>query len=79
MNKNVNDFLADAEAAVPRISPQAARQRVADRDRTVILYCAAGGRSPLAGLTLKTMGYESVFNLGLFQDWIDSGGATAIA
>jgi rhodanese-related sulfurtransferase len=46
-----------------------------DRDRTVILYCASGGRSALAGKVLKDMGYEKVFNLGGFKDWADSGGA----
>jgi rhodanese-related sulfurtransferase len=45
-----------------------------DRSRTVILYCASGGRSALAGKVLKDMGYEKVFNLGGFKDWTDSGG-----
>lgn len=45
------------------------------RDRTVILYCAAGGRSALAGMALQALGYSSVFNLGALQSWIDSGGA----
>jgi len=46
-----------------------------DRSRTVIVYCASGGRSALAGKVLKDMGYEKVFNLGGFKDWADSGGA----
>jgi rhodanese-related sulfurtransferase len=46
-----------------------------ERSRTVILYCASGGRSALAGKALKDMGYEKVFNLGGFRDWADSGGA----
>jgi rhodanese-related sulfurtransferase len=45
------------------------------RDKTVILYCASGGRSALSGKTLKDMGYDQVFNLGAFKDWVDSGGA----
>jgi rhodanese-related sulfurtransferase len=44
------------------------------RDRIVIFYCAFGARSALAGMTLKEMGYASVFNLGSFHDWVDSGG-----
>ena len=123
MNKGVKELLAAAEAAIPRISPEAARQQVAEhgalivdvreaeelvqsgkvrgalhvsrgllefradpdspmhepqlrRDRTVILYCAAGGRSALAGMALKALGYPSVFNLGSLQDWVDSGGDT---
>lgn len=45
------------------------------KDRTVILYCASGGRSALAGKTMKDMGYAKVFNLGAFKDWAESGGA----
>jgi rhodanese-related sulfurtransferase len=45
------------------------------RDKTVILYCASGGRSALAGKALKDMGYTQVFNLGAFKDWTESGGA----
>jgi rhodanese-related sulfurtransferase len=46
-----------------------------NRDKTVILYCASGGRSALAGKTLKEMGYTDVRNLGGFKGWVDSGGA----
>ena len=45
------------------------------RDKTVILYCASGGRSALSGKTLKDMGYGDVYNLGAFKDWVESGGA----
>ena len=44
-------------------------------DKTVLVYCASGGRSALAGKTLKDLGYERVYNLGAFKDWADSGGA----
>lgn len=37
--------------------------------KTVILYCASGGRSALAGKVLKDMGYEKVYNVGGFKDW----------
>ena len=43
-------------------------------EKTLITYCASGGRSALAGKTLKEMGYSKVFNLGKFQDWKDGGG-----
>lgn len=46
------------------------------KDRTVIVYCASGGRSALAGKVLKDMGYDQVYNLGAFKDWAESGGAT---
>jgi rhodanese-related sulfurtransferase len=45
------------------------------RDKTVILYCASGGRSALSGKVLKDMGYSNVYNVGGFKDWADSGGA----
>lgn len=45
------------------------------KDKTVILYCASGGRAALAGKVLKDMGYAQVYNIGGFKDWADSGGA----
>jgi rhodanese-related sulfurtransferase len=45
-----------------------------DRDRTVILYCASGGRSALAGKALQDLGYRDVRNLGAFKDWAEGGG-----
>ncbi len=46
-----------------------------DPSRTVILYCASGGRSALAGKALKDLGYSDVRNLGSFKDWAEGGGA----
>ena len=43
------------------------------KDRTVILYCASGGRSALAGKTLKDFGYQNVFNAGAFKDLVSAG------
>jgi rhodanese-related sulfurtransferase len=40
-----------------------------DKEKTVILYCASGGRSALAGKVLKDMGYAKVYNVGGFKDW----------
>ena len=45
------------------------------KDKTIILYCASGGRSVLAGKVLKDMGYERVYNVGAFKDWAEAGGA----
>jgi rhodanese-related sulfurtransferase len=45
------------------------------RDKTVIVYCAAGGRAALSGQALKEMGYGEVYNLGGFNDWAEAGGA----
>ena len=46
-----------------------------DKSKTVILYCASGGRSALSGKVLKEMGYREVYNLGAFKDWAEGGGA----
>ncbi len=45
-----------------------------DRAKTIVTYCASGGRSALAGKTLKDMGYTDVRNLGGFKDWVEAGG-----
>ena len=45
------------------------------KDKTLILYCASGGRSALSGKVLKDMGYDQVYNLGAFKEWAESGGA----
>ena len=120
MAPNVKEMLADANAAVPRISPAELRERMrrgdvllvdvrdsaeledsgkirgalhvtrgmvefrADpespyhnpefrKDRPVVLYCASGGRSALAGKTLKDFGYQQVFNAGAFRDLVEAG------
>lgn len=43
--------------------------------KTIILYCASGGRSALSGKVLKELGFKDVRNLGAFKDWMESGGA----
>jgi rhodanese-related sulfurtransferase len=43
------------------------------KDRPVILYCASGGRSALAGKSLKDLGYERVHNLGGFKEAAEAG------
>jgi rhodanese-related sulfurtransferase len=119
--KTVQAMLAEAEAAVPRISPEEAkgllgrtdvlfldvreptevaasgkvrgalavprglvefradpaspmRDAAFDRAKTIVAYCASGGRSALVGKTLKDMGYANVRNLGGFKGWLDAGG-----
>jgi len=61
------EFKADPES--PAYDPSF------QKNKTIIVYCASGGRSALAGKTLKDMGYADVRNLGGFQDWMMSGGA----
>ena len=61
------EFRADPESAT--------HDKAFARDKTIILYCGSGGRAALSGRTLKELGYQSVYNLGGFKDWADSGGA----
>ncbi len=44
------------------------------KDKTIILYCASGGRSALGGKALLDLGYSDVRNLGAFPAWVESGG-----
>jgi rhodanese-related sulfurtransferase len=67
VSRGMLEFRADPD------SP--AHDKAFDRDKTVIVYCASGGRAALAGKTLKDMGYKDVRNLGGFKGWADSGGA----
>jgi rhodanese-related sulfurtransferase len=44
------------------------------RDRRVILHCASGGRSALAAVVLRDMGYRDVAHLdGGLNSWRDAG------
>jgi rhodanese-related sulfurtransferase len=67
VSRGMLEFRADPE------SP--AHDKNFAKDKNVILYCASGGRSALAGKLLKDMGYAHVYNVGGFKDWADSGGA----
>lgn len=119
--KTVQQMIDEANAAIPRISPEEAKQLVGrpdvlfldvrepaevmasgkvpgaiaiprglvefracpgsqahdknfDKSKTVIAYCASGGRSAMVGKTLKDLGYTKVHNLGGFKGWLDAGG-----
>jgi rhodanese-related sulfurtransferase len=65
VSRGMIEFRADTDA--PSHDPQFRK------DRPVILYCASGGRSALAGKVLKDMGYSNVRNLGGFKDAADQG------
>ena len=50
-----------------------AEEAMPDKSREVIVICAGGVRSLLAGETLKTMGYENVISMdGGYGDWEDA-------
>ncbi|MDX6748551.1 rhodanese-like domain-containing protein [Geminicoccaceae bacterium 1502E] len=120
MASSVKELMAEANAAVPRISHDEGRRLMAEenalvvdvrdapelqagkvpgavhvsrgmlefradpetpyhdknfeKQRPVILYCASGGRSALAGKVLKDFGYQKVYNLGGFKEWAEAGG-----
>ena len=123
MTKTVKGMLADANAAVPKLSASEAAQRLrsgdalvvdvrdpsevqqsgrlkgalnvsrgllefrADpdspyynpafsKDKTILLHCASGGRSALAGRTLQEMGYTDVINIGGFKELVEAGAET---
>lgn len=66
VSRGMLEFRADAD------SPY--HDKSFDKGKTVILYCASGGRSALSGKTLADMGFSKVYNLGAFKDWVESGG-----
>ena len=56
-------------AGVSRRSPESPyHDKNFTKDKTVILYCASGGRSALAAKVLKDLGYGQVFNVGAFRE-----------
>jgi len=49
-------------------------EAVPDKDKTVVLYCAGGVRSLMAGATLQQMGYKNVVSMaGGFGTWKGNG------
>src|SRR6266496_6300092 len=49
-------------------------EAVPDKSKTVVLYCAGGVRSLMAGSTLQQMGYEKSISLaGGFGQWKGNG------
>lgn len=67
VSRGMLEFRADAETPY--------HDKNFAKDKTIILYCASGGRSALSGKVLKDMGYGHVYNLGAFKDWAESAGA----
>ena len=58
-----------------KLSPDSLNNPVnIDNDTNILVYCAGGFRSALAAKTLSDIGFQNVFNIGGFQEWIDSGG-----
>ena len=66
VSRGMLEFRADPETPY--------HDKAFDKEKTVIVYCASGGRSALSGKALKDLGYGKVYNLGAFKDWAESGG-----
>ena len=45
-----------------------------NKDSIILVYCAAGARSVLAAKTLQDLGFQNVYNLGGFNEWVANGG-----
>ena len=58
-----------------KLSPNSPNNPVLINDDTnILVYCAGGYRSALAAKSLLDLGFKNVFNLGGFQEWVESGG-----
>ena len=50
------------------------QEHIKDPAANIVLYCRSGGRSALATMTMKKMGYTNVVDLeGGFKEWIAQG------
>jgi len=65
VSRGMLEFRADPES--PYHNP------AFDKNKTILLHCASGGRSALAGKTLQEMGYTKVFNIGGFKELAEAG------
>ena len=58
-----------------KLSPNSPNNPVLIKDDTnILVYCAGGYRSALAAKSLLDLGFKNVYNLGGFQEWVESGG-----
>jgi len=71
VSRGMLEFRADPES--PYHNP------AFEKSRTILLHCASGGRSALAGKVLKDMGYTDVYNIGGFKELADGGIETETA
>ena len=65
VSRGMLEFRADSESQYHNPAFQ--------KDTTILLHCASGGRSALAGKTLQDMGNTAVFNIGGFKDLAEAG------
>jgi rhodanese-related sulfurtransferase len=65
VSRGMLEFRADPESPYDNPAFQ--------KDKTVLLYCASGGRSALSGKVLKDFGYREVYNAGAFKELAEAG------
>jgi len=58
-----------------RADPESPPRQTFFQGQTGGFVLRVGRARGLAGKTLKDMGYGSVYNLGAFKDWAESGGS----
>jgi rhodanese-related sulfurtransferase len=51
----------------------ALHEKAMDPGKTVVTYCASGGRAALAAAMLQELGYTDVRHMGGFKDWAEKG------
>lgn len=49
------------------------REAALDPGKTVVTYCAMGGRAAMAAAALREMGFTDVRHMGGFKDWEEKG------
>lgn len=60
------------EAAADFNYPKRVQTLVEARERPIVVYCATGGRSAMAAVTLEQMGFNEVYSLaGGIAQWSD--------
>ena len=45
-----------------------------NNNSNLLFYCAGGYRSALAANAVKSLGFQNVYNIGGFGEWVNNGG-----
>jgi rhodanese-related sulfurtransferase len=65
--RSINFYAQDFDSQIARL----------DKQKPVIVYCAAGGRSPQAAAKMSKMGFSKVYDYsGGMNDWKSKGKKT---
>lgn len=73
-NETIKGTLPNAKNVSRGMLEWKVETQLEDKDATIIVYCASGGRSALAAQTMQQMGYKNVHSLaGGYAVWVDNG------